>query len=749
MQAEVRASSIKSAKMVVGKILRTTSCASCRLSILRSFTSVATPSIRSTQVLTRHPRFAPSSQFRHSSRLAQDPQELRNEEIIRQMQAEAEEAELEVEMGHDLEEEELEAEEVKEGGDVSTIPWYLQVDQPAREIQPLSERQKIPELPESSPPILEPLLQQISIDLGMDDLSLLDLRKLDPPPALGANLLMILGTARSEKHLHVSADRLCRWLRSNYKIRPDADGLLGRNELKLKLKRKAKRAKLMGNAETERDDGIRTGWVCVDMGIVEGGNVNAEAPRHKDFVGFGRRVDGVRIVVQLLTEEKREEIELEALWGGILRRGGQTDIPLDEEVGQELPAIVSSGGHRPQAQPRTSIESAYRKTRQLHTSRQFLSSPTETMLSSSANGFEKYDLENIKAATMEAMYQGNFEKAKDDLIAYSKHVPDLMNGGWRQLLLNSLKTFIRRIPEDQAQGHLSLPSNGSTPTSFLSCFKSAMASFPTQYDIESKIWLHCLARDLKHPHYTLHRLRGLLHDLQGYGVALSAESFMALLRSTIQWRDGPSSEIGLSPAVIELTLDILKLMQEQGLEILTEDMLTELQELVAQHPSEEPWMKDVVARNVFDLPCNPTPKILQRLHVLMMQMALPPFSDESRMRLLIIHAQSAHWNEFFDVFRMAPRHGGTNSPASYSFMFACVANSGNQKGCMTVLRNWTSDMDAETPPIKLEGEVGDAVKACLRVADPKVEQDALDPALKGEWLTIWRRCYPLPEYKTV
>ena len=75
----------------------------------------------------------------------------------------------------------------------------------------------------------------------------------------------------------VAADRLCRWLRTEHKLSPYADGLLGRNELKLKMRRKAKRARLMSavgakaTAETSIDDGIRTGWVCVNVGRVEGG----------------------------------------------------------------------------------------------------------------------------------------------------------------------------------------------------------------------------------------------------------------------------------------------------------------------------------------------------------------------------------------------------------------------------------------------------------------------------------------------
>ncbi len=198
---------------------------------------------------------------------------------------------------------------------------------------------------------------------------------------------MVLGTARSVKHLNVSADRFCRWLRSNYKLRPYADGLLGRNELKLKLRRKARRARLaasVGNTTYEKgggaDDGITTGWICVNVGQVEEGHLKhvleqgraaaesdtreekddsvaelsmeeesgratietghirqpgAEAIAEKDmksdeeeytnpeqsiedqdnhYIGFGSRSNAPRIVVQMFTEEKRAELDLEGLW---------------------------------------------------------------------------------------------------------------------------------------------------------------------------------------------------------------------------------------------------------------------------------------------------------------------------------------------------------------------------------------------------------------------------------------------------
>lgn len=255
----------------------------------------------------------------------------------------------------------------------SSMPWYLQIETPSppisNTIRPLLAAQEIPPLPEDPPEILGPILNQLSIQIGLDHLTILDLRSLDPPSALGANLLMILGTARSTKHLNTSADRFCRWLRATYNLRPYADGLLGRNELKLKLRRKNRKLKLaqsVGNTTavpSDYDDGIGTGWICCNLGSVENARLpqshaqstdgqekiekeeisvlsprdqerilddeEAEyknpdsAPSESDFKyqGFGSESYAPRIVVQMFTEEKRLEMDLEGLWDArIVRR---------------------------------------------------------------------------------------------------------------------------------------------------------------------------------------------------------------------------------------------------------------------------------------------------------------------------------------------------------------------------------------------------------------------------------------------
>ena len=238
---------------------------------------------------------------------------------------------------------------VPQHGD-STLPWYLQVAGPPRQETPLSARQQLPPIPEDSPELLKPFLEHLSENIGLDDLVLLDLRVLDPPPALGANLMMVIGTARSERHLHVSADRFCRWLRTNYKISPYADGLLGRNELKLKMRRKARRIKLLSNVgsvdDKNVDDGIRTGWVCVNVGAIEAGEQEMEdVDDSNGFVGFGGANNGARLVVQMMTEEKREELDLETLWGGYVARQKRKEAREANKDAGTMPEPLEQVGH--------------------------------------------------------------------------------------------------------------------------------------------------------------------------------------------------------------------------------------------------------------------------------------------------------------------------------------------------------------------------------------------------------------------
>jgi hypothetical protein len=225
-------------------------------------------------------------------------------------------------------------------------PWFLEVDPPRHVAS--DHKHELPKVPADAPAMLEPMLKYVYEDMGLDDLAMLDLRELDPPAALGANLIMIFGTARSERHLHVSSGRFVRWLKRHHKVSAKADGLIGPGELKTKLRRLRKKAKLMGTNTAiipGGDNGISTGWICVNFPSSAGDAGEAESFDDSGrFSGFGAAPTGTTIVVQCMTEARRAELDLETLWQGVLKRSLERERKVNSEAmatREELDAMVS------------------------------------------------------------------------------------------------------------------------------------------------------------------------------------------------------------------------------------------------------------------------------------------------------------------------------------------------------------------------------------------------------------------------
>ena len=307
-------------------------CGTCRLLCVKSFAASTAISIRShfqpTCSIPSVVRFAPKETFQTSALCHSDlVSQSKDDSTIGTL--EGSEAKREAPQETDLEPSPI-------------TPWYLQVNRLQHVTEPLSNQSRLPALPENPPPLLQPALEYMSVDLGLDALSILDLRKLDPPPGLGVNLIMVLATSRSEKHLHVSADRLCKWLRYSHKLSPYADGLMGRGEIKIKLRRKARRAKLLrsvGSSEsTNMDDGISSGWICVNVGRIESGENALELTQELEhFVGFSSqvKVEETTLVIQMMTVGRREELDLEELWGKALARHERKQARISKPFGEE------------------------------------------------------------------------------------------------------------------------------------------------------------------------------------------------------------------------------------------------------------------------------------------------------------------------------------------------------------------------------------------------------------------------------
>ncbi|KAF5582044.1 ATPase synthesis 25 mitochondrial [Fusarium pseudocircinatum] len=215
-----------------------------------------------------------------------------------------------------------ELEATEEAEDPEDVPWFLEVEPPRH---PENQHAvQLPKIPEGAPEVLEPMVKYIFEDMGLDEISMLDMRDLDPPAALGPNLIMLFATARSERHLHISSGRFVRWLRKNHNISARADGLIGPGELRTKLRRLRKKAKLMGTNTAiipGGDNGISTGWVCVNFSS-NSDNID-EAAKVDDsgrFSGFGAPQTGTTVVIQCMTESRRAELDLESLWQTVLKK---------------------------------------------------------------------------------------------------------------------------------------------------------------------------------------------------------------------------------------------------------------------------------------------------------------------------------------------------------------------------------------------------------------------------------------------
>ncbi|CAN6641733.1 hypothetical protein TRVA0_018S02762 [Trichomonascus vanleenenianus] len=203
--------------------------------------------------------------------------------------------------------------EKKEDEPSSEVPWYMR-DPDSIALSMPTHAEPIPELPGSSPHSLEPIVHQMARELGLTEVEVLDLRDLDPPSSFGPNLIMVVASAKSERHLVRAATGLAKFVKNEFGVQADKDGILTANYHRVhqrRLKRKAKRQYFsVSEAETA-------------------------ASRKSEWVVMSCNLDG--IVVQLFTGDRRQQVDLESLWKE------QLDGEMESEVrGQGLAGSISN-----------------------------------------------------------------------------------------------------------------------------------------------------------------------------------------------------------------------------------------------------------------------------------------------------------------------------------------------------------------------------------------------------------------------
>lgn len=591
----------------------------------------------------------------------------------------------------------------------SHVPWYLQEEPPATEARPVAG-DHILEVPENSPEMLPVLLEYTYKDLGLDDLKLFDLRGLEIPAALGANVIMIIGTARSVKHLNVSADRLCRWLRSKYKLSPHADGLLGRNELKIKLRRKAKRARAAAHAGAmidEKDDGITTGWICVNAGVVDKDTARTDLSE-AGFEGFGQVDAGTSVVLQIFTEEKRADIDLESLWQGTLDRAERKR--LQDESAKNPSATESSAS----ASTGCPFSAPSGQRRSVHTARQTV--------------------------------EPSIQPAKSNLAAVLAAASTTPNASGLGMSTESLLKMLVGLPHESARSELGAGPEDQNSTLFLQLLYGSLPPNMTQQEIDVlRLKLFSIAISRQHPQYSKEALFGIITDIlrDGYDLSdeLAFDAVAALLAPRMEEDNAQGSASYLPEEDIELALQVLDRLSLRGVPILNFkvfNMLYQVVDIPTRPPSEAQLSEETPQATSGKKWTKSQRLMLNRLSKIVAAAEVPFDADEAR-RLMVTQFRCEDYDGYWRLWHQLPLKGSRRTRDDYAQLFQLHADLGEERRARDCLSMWVPMMSREQTPIVLQGAIVTSLMHCLLVADPDIQNRAQNGS-PSYFLDVWTQC---------
>ena len=560
---------------------------------------------------------------------------------------------------------------------------------PALESQPVTSGDHLPELPENPPTILSPLLEYTFKDLGMDKLNLIDLRSLDTPAPLGDQVIMIVGTARSVKHLNVSADRLCRWMRTNWKLSPYADGLLGRNELKIKLRRKARRAKaatLAGAIVDDKDDGITTGWICVNAGIVQR-DAAPEPAEDQEIEGFGNISRGTRIVVQMFTEEKRAEVDLETLWEKRLVRAERDGLP-----GRSASSEASPGQVRDHAVENQSFPDSDSG----HPSRPPRPFPPE----------QRRGLHTTRRLAMDANGEG-------------KSMPGA-GPPKVEVSLTALTAYLFQLPDERVRSELGTGPDDRESTVFLKLFYGGLADVSPSDIALPRLRLVCLAVASRHPGYSKESLYEFFLECIRSDQFIPPEDGLQVVSAMLTERSVESATgeptVQLPHSDIELTMRVFEHLSAQNVNVLSMRVFNMLYRAARYASPATPMSEASIAAYRVEL--------LARIPVLVEAFNIRFHPQESRTFMWALF-QDKNYDGFWRLWKDIPRNDVSRKVDDYEQLFRAHAELGDGHRARECVAAWAPMMNKETPPVPRHFNVTEQIQACLKLPDPEKEK-ALD-----------------------
>lgn len=585
------------------------------------------------------------------------------------------------------------------------VPWYLQEEAPVED-RPLTEAH-LPEIPNDSPEMLSTLLEYTYKDLGLDGLKLYDLRGLEIPAALGANVIMIVGTARSVKHLNVSADRLCRWLRSQYKLSPYADGLLGRNELKIKLRRKAKRARAAAAAGAmvdEKDDGITTGWICVNAGVVDKDAISQTQLSDAGFEGFGNIELGTNVVVQIFTEEKRADVDLDGLWEATLAREGRKNVRQTDssEPSSAPPRSMSDG-----------FGSSPNQKRGFHTMRR-LALPEMNSIDSGLGSAFPVNGASPTTGSAEAVAS--------------------------QMTPASLLQILRELPAENARSELGSGPDDRTSTLFLRLFyNNHAAKISAQEKAILRLKLLSIAVSRQHPAYSKDALFSAFSDFlqDGYDLPddLGFDVVSALLASRPVGANPQELASDIPENDMELALSVLDRLSLRGVPILNMRMFNILYQTCVTPSGSS--VEGASQPSSTTQRTKSQERILSRLSKIVAAANVPFDAGEAR-KLMVTLFRCGDHDGFWRLWNQFPVKGLSRTQADYTQLFQLHADLGDERRARECLSLGIPLMTEESPAIALKGLVVPAIMHCILVADPTIHKREDGPP--SFYMPLWTDC---------
>lgn len=517
---------------------------------------------------------------------------------------------------------------------------------------------------------------------------------------------MVIGTARSLKHLNVSADRFCRWLRSSWKLRPYADGLLGRGELKIKLRRKARRARIASNAGAtleSSDDGITTGWICVNVGLVEDPSVNQrELVKEESFEGFGKTAGGTRIVVQMLTEEKRSDVDLEKLWAPVPEVKGRSKAHDQETTANEN---LGEARHNLDTQHRVVPDHGFASVRK----------PSSGIAFDQRRGFSTGIMRLADWRSASNHYSPNG-------VTNTK-----TNEGQDTSDVATIVEALRRLSPEKVRAELGDGPGDRDSTLLLQmCHPAEIPSLSKASEVEMR--LACAGVSVHHPKYTkLHLWETFLeHTASGYPLDdnLAFDIVSAFLTRPPTKGEGSQSASPLSEFDIESALRVLDFLSLRGTDVLNMKVFTMLYGALndGQTASANQVEVDVATR---------MRAVMEALHL--------RWDPEMARALMEQRIKNGDFEGFYKLWDVIPFHEESRSQQDYELLFRLHAESGDSKRIRECISTWVPMMEREEPKIPLQGAIVSHLSACLSQSGspPPTEGDTHNSTFYAD---LWDRC---------